>query len=1334
MAIEGFPSLPSPPGLTLPKPGSAQELSDSELKKLMKTLGHGASSAITTVGSFMDVPAGIVRNIAGGGDVMAVLKDPFSQQGRVEGRELLVQRGLAPKNVVAPWFSDEWWKDLPYDLAGIGTEIMLDPLTYMTFGMSALGKAGKLAKAAGALEDMTSLAAKAGKGPRQFRMTSTIEDFMKVPDFKQRYEGNLQKAAKSMGMDYDKVIKEKIGSLGQFGLPEIMGLGGLNVGFGSEGNRLAMGTAKALDFAGEKIKNTAVARAAAAVFDHRVFGGRNRKAVHDARILSRALEHARANARFDLVDDVTEMFEKGWLDPGKIAGRNPGMSMADAQKLSVDTGIAMMDYIERGQRQIPMPQIDPSDPNYASVMDQWKADNTNLWMQTPEGQILSSHKDGQRIMQMMDKLRDIAKQDLDNEFLKGVSTDALNDAVIDYMTRQRIFPADSVVRRRNRRGGMVYDATSPSQMKRKSYHMHLPGGTSILQRMSLDKNISGIARKKGFGSKELDNAAKYIEATYGDELVHSAAEVQDLLDSKRIDPDKYHPLEALMNDDESIHFTMDVHDWRDKTLRKKAKHLASEMSELDPWHVEQGVPMFNYNPVDVALYRHEMSSQVNTAAQGVYNFLAPMIRSAGDVAEEGGSVNLYEFLKDFPGLTPDGGARNMFENMTDDMKPIWQKLYNDAQNMPTGKRWAYTGYGGAQPPKEARKVMSQWIRPVPADHDRMFINFDSQQPIDAQRDVFNAMRTNGMNGASATSTHQPGASTWYTAVIDVPKGFNGRFDGKDIVAVLPANATVENVARDFNTDIVNSASFIADPTDWMARNADIPRWAADESKRFMNMFKSPQEMAELVDYFDRIQRLWKKSVTVLWPAFHSRNFVSGFLRNVAANAWSYQDNADAVKILSGSKKISGIAKRHSVYDRAGKRITDDAAATKMLRDELFATRVLEHHTGQAGEVLRSAGEITDIPGITKAFPGTSRGATGFQKNVNIFSDEHFLSRGGSAASYLVEGNNRVTAYLNKRRKGWTPWEASREVDRLQVRYENLSAVEREVFRRAAPFYAFSRGVIPWTFREFTENPGHFTPQVARATARARSGDPIVPEEVESSVALNIGDSENAKYITGLGLMEEPFYRLAGPMLKSTAGAFSGELAEGTEGVTRELIGNTNPALKTMLEVALNRSTYFAGAEPGGRDLDTLDPPTGRLIENIAQQLGAEPAAVSPLAKSRWPDFFKRARDRDIRRVEQSIGMSPLSRIVGEARKATDPRKDFSERMINLLMGPRYITMSPQRKEAMLSEKVQQMLRNYGGEDYKVTYMTDEKEAALSPENRAIVELLERYRVIQSRNR
>ena len=233
-------------------------LTEEEEQSLLSSIGTKTLSGIATVAAPLDFAGGAIRNVLTG---QAPALNPFSHEGRATGRDVLQNFGLAPKNVEGFHPIDNP-ADAFFDVAGFATEVALDPLTYMTFGASALTKAGKVAQAAGLLGDVNRVAGTAGR--RLGRITTSLDDLVKHggDDAARR----AQEAATGLGVNLADVGSQKVGGLIGVGLPFRQSTAVVGTG------KAAQRAAKALDRTGDLIAGTPPVRAARTLFDSAVEG------------------------------------------------------------------------------------------------------------------------------------------------------------------------------------------------------------------------------------------------------------------------------------------------------------------------------------------------------------------------------------------------------------------------------------------------------------------------------------------------------------------------------------------------------------------------------------------------------------------------------------------------------------------------------------------------------------------------------------------------------------------------------------------------------------------------------------------------------------------------------------------------------------------------------------------------------------------------------------------------------------------------------------------------------------------------------------------------------
>lgn len=225
---------------------------EEEPGSILGSIGRGALSGLGYIGETFSKPgralwgtlSGLTSGDFGGGLLNLI---PFSDtlgitdpREGIEGSGFLEHAGVLPEN--KPGFD---WLDpvrLAADIAG-------DPLMPLSFGASAIGKAGQAAKAAGLMDDLARVASKkAGRrvGPREARMTVTPDDLLRhAPAKREAFE----RAAAGMGLDPVKAATEHVGGLVGLGKPFMRA----STTVGAPGG-LAQRVARGLDTAGDALR------------------------------------------------------------------------------------------------------------------------------------------------------------------------------------------------------------------------------------------------------------------------------------------------------------------------------------------------------------------------------------------------------------------------------------------------------------------------------------------------------------------------------------------------------------------------------------------------------------------------------------------------------------------------------------------------------------------------------------------------------------------------------------------------------------------------------------------------------------------------------------------------------------------------------------------------------------------------------------------------------------------------------------------------------------------------------------------------------------------------
>lgn len=499
----------------------------------------------------------------------------------------------------------------------------------------------------------------------------------------------------------------------------------------------------------------------------------------------------------------------------------------------------------------------------------------------------------------------------------------------------------------------------------------------------------------------------------------------------------------------------------------------------------------------------------------------------------------------------------------------------------------------------------------------------------------------------------------------------------------------------------------------------VPKELAGDMGRFIKGFTQPDPVNAILKLTDSYTNLWKAGVLTR-PARYVRDFVSGAWQNYVIGEFNPKMYSLSNKLLRQSGPIDGIAAQ---FPKLGK---TDAEVTEVIRRMAYSEDLIGHYKGS--DVLRSeipssdytinemmqkmTGENPfDWKQVGKKLVGHKDAGTSWNPlDVRGFNDREQTLFGPAAAgedlSFYTDSMNRLPGFLNQIKRGVAPDVAAAKIRAAQVDYSGkaLSQFESKRMARLFPFFRFTKGMVPMVLRELYENPGGKMAKTLTAASRARSDQGPMPENVANSLSIPVSESADGtkRFLTNFGVAYEDPLQLM--QIGDTVGGTVG-------GTLNELLSRANPLVKGAAELATGKLLFG-----GGQDIRDADPAMGRTISNIAAQFGAE---VSP----------EIIRDRFGMLPEYLSSMTPyVGSTANAARTLADPRKEgligAAIKGTNVLSGFKFTDVSPQAQSRVLTDLIQEAIRDSGGSVFETPYLSKRDRAQMSPERtQAVDELL-----------
>lgn len=311
----------------------------------------------------------------------------------------------------------------------------------------------------------------------------------------------------------------------------------------------------------------------------------------------------------------------------------------------------------------------------------------------------------------------------------------------------------------------------------------------------------------------------------------------------------------------------------------------------------------------------------------------------------------------------------------------------------------------------------------------------------------------------------------------------------------------------------------------------------------------PEEAAkQLSDLYKAYESAWKRYTLFLFPEYHARNVI-GDIWLGWMHGW----------------KPSQIGK--DMFDAA--KIQAKSGAQRKIKTALYGEISGEDLIKTARDYgVIGTGQISEIDDILA--PINSEKGKSIMKKVK----EHAWDlKVPMKISETLENNRRLALFIRKLKDGDTYEEAANSVAKTLYDYGDITPFERDVMRRAFPFYTWMRKNLPAQVENLVRRPGKVAamPKIKGAFEGAQEDTP--PEETrpdwmrrEFSIYTGRGDDGQSNFaMLGSYLPTADLFRLGSSPEDAVAG----------------LTSSLTPPVKVAAELATNRDFFR------DRPIDTL---------------------------------------------------------------------------------------------------------------------------------------------------
>jgi len=272
---------------------------------------------------------------------------------------------------------------------------------------------------------------------------------------------------------------------------------------------------------------------------------------------------------------------------------------------------------------------------------------------------------------------------------------------------------------------------------------------------------------------------------------------------------------------------------------------------------------------------------------------------------------------------------------------------------------------------------------------------------------------------------------------------------------------------------------------------------------------------------------------------------------------------------------------------------------------------------------------------------------------------------------FLEDSRRMGYFVDRLKRGYSPFQASLETKRVLFDYGQLSDFERTYMKRVAPFWSWVRNIVKLSAEQMTRSPAMISHQLRLSQSGVPSGD--LPDWVRGRLPIALEPDKatgEERYLLGLGLPVEDMADML-------------DVSGGFQEWVSQFAFKVNPLLKT----AIGAPSVMSGQEADG----FWDEVIGR--RKWPSKFGNLGKMVPESLHDKWG--IRRKTDR--RTGEQYYTLDAdyswalqqvLNRFYTSLVKYTDPRKPDSVRIMSYLTGAdvAHVDRARERKRKIEEQK------------------------------------------------